>query len=495
MSRTPIDSLRERLEAHRAQGGNRPRFRAAPEGSVPVSAPVESRRRERPHRPGPLARLVDMWWSRLLASLGEGSLSDQDAEYDDGMPVRDYIWNTVGTSVWGCVFPALTVVATQLAGAEGAGMFSMAFVVGTLIMIAASYGVRTFQVSDLEETHSFASYQVNRWITGALALLAGGLYCSLRSYDGTMTTICMGVFVYKAVDGIADVYEGRLQQADKLYLAGISQAVRSVAAIVSFSALLFVSRSLPVASVAMAVAAVASFVLLTAPLALLETDKSRPAAIGEVLGLLGQCLPLAAALFLFNLIESMPKFAMEGSLAYENQLYFNALYFPAQGILLASGFIYKPQLVRLASIWANPRRRRTFSLIVAAMLAVVVGITVVSGAFMRLIGLELMSFMYGMDFERFAGLALLMVIAGGVTAGIEFLYAIVTVLRRQHEIIRLYLIAFAASAILPHPLVWLFGLTGAVVSYLAVMSLLLGLLLWRYVHMRRDIARALDPFA
>ena len=70
-----------------------------------------------------------------------------------------------------------------------------------------------------------------------------------------------------------------------------------------------------------------------------------------------------------------------------------------------------------------------------------------------------------------------------------------TVLRRQHEIIRLYLIAFAASAILPYPLVWLFGLTGAVVSYLAVMSLLLGLLLWRYVRMRRDIARALDPFA
>ena len=47
----------------------------------------------------------------------------------------------------------------------------------------------------------------------------------------------------------------------------------------------------------------------------------------------------------------------------------------------------------------------------------------------------------------------------------------------------------------PYPLVWLFGLTGAVVSYLAVMSLLLGLLLWRYVRMRRDIARALDPFA
>ena len=78
---------------------------------------------------------------------------------------------------------------------------------------------------------------------------------------------------------------------------------------------------------------------------------------------------------MFNLIESMPKFVMEGAIAYENQLYFNALYFPAQGILLATGFIYKPQLVRLASIWANPRKRRRFDIIMGAVMAVILVIT------------------------------------------------------------------------------------------------------------------------
>ena len=38
-------------------------------------------------------------------------------------------------------------------------------------------------------------------------------------------TIGLGVYLYKVIDGVADVYEGRLQQADKLYLAGMSQTL------------------------------------------------------------------------------------------------------------------------------------------------------------------------------------------------------------------------------------------------------------------------------
>ena len=92
-------------------------------------------------------------------------------------------------------------------------------------MIACNYGVRNFQVSDIDEKTSFASYQLNRWICGALALGCGLMYSSARGYDAQMATIGLGVYLYKVIDGVADVYEGRLQQADKLYLAGMSQTL------------------------------------------------------------------------------------------------------------------------------------------------------------------------------------------------------------------------------------------------------------------------------
>ena len=272
------------------------------------------------HKQNYLVRITNEWCNRLLGAVSERSLGDQEEQYASHRTRRDFVCTSIGV------------------------------------------GMRTFQVSDLSERYAFSDYQVNRVITCIVMMVVGVAYCFMRGYDGRMFTICMGVYLYKMVDALADVYEGRLQQADKMYLAGLSQALRSVAVVVVFSLLLLVTRNLAVASVAMAVAAVASLLVLTLPLAFFETPKSRRWSPKGVVELLKQCFPLFVALFLFNLIENMPKFVMEGMLAYENQLYFNALYFPAQGILLTVSMIYKPLLVRLAEVWADPKRRKRFYL-------------------------------------------------------------------------------------------------------------------------------------
>ena len=60
---------------------------------------------------------------------------------------------------------------------------------------------------------------------------------------------------------------GRLQQVDKLYLAGISQAFRSAAALIGFSLALLITRNVGVSSIVMAVIAAITFVVFTFPLA------------------------------------------------------------------------------------------------------------------------------------------------------------------------------------------------------------------------------------
>ncbi len=520
MSITPLDSIRRAIARHngvadptalnggthgqggRIENGLFPASHTAEElariqelsqrnAGGPDSGQATRRRREHEREPGPIRRMVDAWWNRLLGAVYGGGFSTQDEEHATR---RDYLWNTLGTAVWGMAFPLLTIVSTQLVGAEEAGKFSIAFVTGTLIMIACNYGVRNFQVSDIDEKTSFASYQLNRWICGVLALGCGLVYSSVRGYDAQMAMIGLGVYLYKVIDGVADVYEGRLQQADKLYLAGMSQTLRSVGVLAVFSVALFLTRSMPIAAMAMGITAIASLVLVTAPLALLETEKSRRVSLREVGHLFVQCAPLFGALFLFNLIESMPKFVMEGALAYKYQLYFNALFFPAQAILLSIGFIYKPQLLRLSSIWANPRKRRRFDLIIVAVMALIVVITGVCAAFMAGPGIPLMSLMYGLSFERYRTLALLMVVAGGVTAAIDFIYAIITVLRHAGDVTKIYLICFAVSVVLPVILIKLLGLMGAVVSYLAIMALLLVLLIIEYRRIRQRIERDRNPY-
>lgn len=445
-------------------------------------------KRVRTHKPNFIARAIGAWWDRLLDIVMEGKVDDQRDMYASHRTTRDYVWNSIGTGAWGMVFPLLTIVCTQLVGAEQAGMFSMAFVTGLLLMFLGNYGVRTYQLSDLNEKHSFSDYQVNRILTCILMMIAGYAYCVLRGYDDTMFLICMGVYSYKMIDALADVYEGRLQQMDKLYLAGISQAFRSIVAIVAFSLFLFLTRNLAVASIAMAIAAAASFVVLTLPLAFLETPKSRRVRLGSIGELFKDCFPLFIALFMYNLIDNMPKFVMEGMLSYDNQLYFNALYFPAHALLLTVQVVYKPQLVRIANVWAQAKRKR-FDLIIIAMLLFVLAVTVGLMAIMSTVGIPILGFLYGLDFSEYRGLSLIMVAAGGVTAAIDFLYQIVTVLRKQGSVMKLYLITFGFSLFIPLLLVGFTGLPGAVIGYLIVMSILLVLLVWEYLRIRMQMSR------
>lgn len=441
-----------------------------------------------PRKQNFVKRVVNRWCNRLLGVVTEGSF-DQEEEFASHRTSRDYICNTIGTSAWGMVFPFLTIVVTQLSGTEQAGMFSMAFIIGTLLMIVGNYGVRTYQVSDIGEKHSFFDYQINRWITCIIMMLVAYVYCSFRGYDANMSSICMAVCTYKMIDGLADVYEGRLQQMDKLYLAGISQAFRSIVVFIVFSLALLITRNLVVASIAMAVAAALTFVVLTFPLAHLETPRSRGRSLASIAALFKQCFPVFIALFMYALIDNMPKFVMEGVLSYDNQLYFNALYFPAQAILLTVGSIYKPLLVRMAQMWADAEKRRRFDLVILAIVAVVIVITLAVIFVMATIGIPVMSFMYGVDFEQFRGLSYIMIAAGGVTAIIDFIYQVITVLRRQKSVMKLYVITFGFSLFIPILLIDFTGLPGAVIGYLIVMTILLVLLVWEYASIRWELHR------
>ncbi|MEF2560536.1 MAG: lipopolysaccharide biosynthesis protein [Eggerthellaceae bacterium] len=472
----------------RGIGGQSPWGKRSADDVNGASGRRNGRKYQRPRKQSAIKRVINRWCNRLLGVVTEGSF-DQEEEFESHRTSRDYICNTIGTGVWGVVFPALTIVVTQLSGVEQAGMFSMAFIIGTLLMIIGNYGVRTYQVSDIGEAHSFFDYQVNRWITCIVMMLVAYVYCSFRGYDQDMFTICMAVCTYKMVDGLADVYEGRLQQMDKLYLAGISQAFRSIVVLVLFSIVLLVTRNLVFASIVMAVAAIVTFVLLTFPLAQLETPRSRGHSLASVAALFKQCFPVFIALFMYALIDNMPKFVMEGVLSYDNQLYFNALYFPAQAILLTVGSIYKPMLVRMAQMWADAEKRRRFDIVILAIVGVVIALTLIVIFVMGWIGIPIMSFMYGVDFEQFRGLSYIMIAAGGVTAIIDFLYQVITVLRRQKSVMKLYVITFGFALFVPILLIDFTGLPGAVIGYLIVMTILLVLLVWEYISIRIDLHR------
>lgn len=494
-----IQEERERIRSEAPRSGERPegggdetlgdRLRSRMGRKEPDERQERSRRYRR-RGPNPVRRMLNQWFDRVMGAVSGGGFADQEEEFASGRTKRDFMWNSIGQGAWGIVFPILTIVVTQLAGTERAGMFSFAFVIANLLYIIGTYGVRTYQVSDLDEYHSFSDYQVNRFGTCIAMLLVGLLVSRFIGFEGEMATMCVGLFVYKTIDALGEVYEGRLQQVDKLYLGGISLALRSFAAFIVYAVVLLVTGDLGVAAIGMAIASGATFVIVTFPLTLLETRRSTPLNLRSVGILFKECFPVFLALFLYAVVDNMPKFVMQGaSLPYENQLYFNALYFPAQAILITVQLIYRPMLVKMASIWADSERHRRFDLLIVGMILLIVAITVVGVLVMAWVGLPVMGFLYGLDFTPYAQLCYIMLAAGGVTACIDFLYQVITILRRQRYVLSLYLITFGFSLLVLILMTTMMELEGAVVGYLIVMSILLILLVREYAVQRIDISR------
>lgn len=439
------------------------------------------------HAPRSSHNIMKSWKNRLMEGMRHQDFANQVALYKSHRTVKDYLCNALGQACMGLMFPLLTILVSQICGCDSAGQFSMAFVVASVFQFIALFGVRTFQVSDVSEQDSFAAYQLQRILTCIIMAAMSWVYLTLRHDSELMSSLLISLMSFKLVDSLADVYEGRLQQCDKLYLAGISQAIRCGGACFVFMLVLILFRDVQTATRALALFAGVSFVIITYPLAKFETPKSRGWEAIELSELFYECFPAFLGQFLFALIDTSPKFIMEAILDYQQQLYFNALYFPAMAIVLVAALVYKPQLMKLSMLWTqsdNTKRFDTQTFIIATS---IIGITTLMAFIMWNWGATLNGILYGVSFKHLQLEQLGMVIAGGLSACIDFFFQLLTIIRKQANAFTSYLISFGFVIICSLICITTLHFSGAVGSYVGAMILLCMLLCLQYVHARKTI--------
>ncbi len=75
----------------------------------------------------------------------------------------DYFWNMSGCLASAMASLLLVIGVTRIMGTEAGGIFSLAFSLGQLLMMLGNIGLRTYQVSDLEN----ATRWENMWSTAS----------------------------------------------------------------------------------------------------------------------------------------------------------------------------------------------------------------------------------------------------------------------------------------------------------------------------------------
>ena len=400
--------------------------------------------------------------------------------------VRDgYMWNSASGMMNAVQSLIILVFITRFVGIEEAGIFSIAYAVGVLLQMFATYGVGNFQITDIKEKYSFSDYFWNRSITVlvSLALLAG--YCALKSafndYSAEKTLIVLLIGAWKLVDSTENVFYAMFQQKGRLDIGAKCYTIRMTASLVLYCALLTAGVSFTASTaVTVVFSVVFAFFLIKKKLPVFCVRITRPCK-DTLVSLFRGCLPLCVGTTLANYVGNAPKYVIDQYMDDNAQAYFGYIMMPAFVILVLSNFIYQPVIRDFGVLWTEGKTRE-FSLKCAKMCAAIGGITalvLIGGYFL---GIPVLSLIYGVDLDGCTAEFMVLLLGGGVYAMVSFMMIMLTTVRSRNIIA----VGFAAGTLCAllsgKLLVAKSGMMGASYLYLITNALLFLLFTGWLIH-------------
>lgn len=391
-----------------------------------------------------------------------------------------YVWNTAAGLLNAFQSVIMLVVLSHVCDPVQAGIFTIAYANANLFLNLGKYGVRNFQVSDVDEKYDFHAYHAAR-VASALAMVVCGVAWSVWSalsvgYTLDKFLVMVMMVLFKAVDAYEDVFHGNYQQHGRLDVGAKVLTLRMASMIVVFAGLIVVTRDLLLSLTATTVFTTLFFVIETVwarrtfDLPVQRAGSPAPHAAGAW-GLLKECFPVFLATFLLFYIGNAPKYAIDAVMDDVAQAQYGYIAMPVFVVGLLAGFIYNPIIASLADDWAEGRRD-TFARRFSLQTLIIVGITLVCIAGAWILGVPVLNLLYNTELAPYKTDLLVLLAGGGFLAMATLFTTGLTIIRWQNKLIPGYVIVAVLALVTCPPAVQAAGIDGASWVYLALMVVL-----------------------
>lgn len=389
---------------------------------------------------------------------------------------KSAVWNLVSSIEYSLQSAVLMLIVTRVGGLYDAGVFTIAYTVTQMMATIGSYGMRSFQVSDIKKEYSFGSYLSSRLISILAMIVICMSYSFYQGYDGSKLFVMAMLCCYRIVDDLEDVFHGEMQKSMRLDVASKIMAVRIFIATAAFGISYIVTKSLTVSSVVLTLTAAVVSLYLNLLVTGFFKDITFKLEKTGVIRLLWVCLPICIGGFLYNYLVNAPKYAIDRNLSEETQTIFSILFMPVFVINMLSSFIFKPMIVNMGILW-NDGKKKSFIATVAKQMLMIIALTFICMLGGWLIGIDVLGFMYGVGLEEYRLLFTLLIAFGGMAALVSFLVVILTIIRKQNYIMLAYGIGVATDWLFIDKIVTEYKIWGAGMIYGVAMSVIAAVLM------------------
>ena len=395
---------------------------------------------------------------------------------------KNMIWNAAGNLIYMACQWIVTVLVTNLGDFYDAGVLSIAMSVSATFRTLAMFGIRNYQVSDVDNKYSDTCYVFFRLITCTAALVACMAFALAADYTGEQLLAIFLFMMFHLAENFSDVLHGIAQKNERLDIAGQSFAIKGIGILIVFLTCYKLTGNLNLGLFAMALLSWMSTLLFDVFEVRRLTRFSFLARGTKWATLAKETAPLCVYLFLSAAITTVPKLILERQSGEVILGAYSSIFAPALLIQAAMGYIYNP----FAQILGQHRKsgdRRAFLTLSAKLTGAIAALTVcmiVAAHFLGEWGLKLI---FGEAILPYVYLFIPILCAVALIAFFSFLCMLSTVLRDFWWLLIACTVGVAAEIVLTAPWIDYAGTNATSYSCILAAGLASAILLVRTLYL------------
>lgn len=387
---------------------------------------------------------------------------------------QNVLWNAVGNVIYLACQWIVTVLVTVFGGFEDAGVLSIAMSVSGTFQTLAMFGIRNYQVSDLDGKYSDSCYMGFRLLCcGAAMALCVGFSLISRYFGGQLLAICL-FMLFRLAESYSDALHGIAQKNGRLDIAGKSFAIKGVGLLGCFLGGYLISGKLNVGLFCMMLLSLLTTLIYDLP----AVKRLVPFRLTDTVRCCGRLAletwPLCLYMFLSAALPTAPKLILEKQCGEVLLGAYSSIFAPAMLLQAAMGYLYIPFTTQFTE-HLRAGNKRKFKILLTKLCIAILGIAVLVLVAAQFLGEFVLVLVFGGQIREYMDLLNPILIVNFLLSFLGLFCMLTVVLRRFGRLLAACGSAFVTCIFLTTPLIKRFGANGA--SYALIAACLLEMLI------------------
>lgn len=385
---------------------------------------------------------------------------------------KNVLLNTVGSVFYCACQWILTVLVVRLDSLESSGYLSLAMTTSSSFSAISLFGMRNFQVSDVNEEYSSGEYYGSRIVTCFAAQIMCMLYAAVMTESSNNFWGITLFMLVRLAEAFADVFHGINQKHDRYDLIGISYILRGIFTVLSFATVLSVTHNLVITLLIMALL---NLVIVVAfdRMATGKLENIKPKVFNKhIYQLIITCVPLVIFTFLLNMENLIPKNLLENLYGADELGIYASIASPTLVIQVMASVVFNPFLPGFTKLYKEGKIeefRKTFHRILLALLLMSV-VAIIGGKLIGRLGLRIL---FGEMILEHYYLFVPIVWCTILTAMVWIISAIVIAIRQIKSLLIGMVFDFSLCVAIATPMVERYGKNGVSIVQIIVYAVLI----------------------